>query len=211
MRWRSQVIKTRIRNTFALVGEGRAQHARLRRHRCQDRQPRGGRRHVRAVGPVVPADLNPWMVSDLDGFRNPGAANSFLTSPNVRSLLEKRGVERPYSKHALQPHRQPHRGAAARPARGAALKKPAVMCQSLLPLCADLRRTVQFGAAPDGMKRQPIAARYVPFFAVMCRSPPAAAAMVCMCRHPPFAGVINKASAGSPSKMFFCGGWAGHK
>ena len=28
-------------------------------------------RHVRAVGPVVPADLNPWMVSDLDGFRNP--------------------------------------------------------------------------------------------------------------------------------------------
>ena len=34
------------------------------------------------------------MVSDLDGFRNPGAANSFLTSPNVRSLLEKRGVER---------------------------------------------------------------------------------------------------------------------
>ena len=51
-------------------------------------------RHVRAVGPVVPADLNPWMVSDLDGFRNPGAANSFLTSPNVRSLLEKRGVER---------------------------------------------------------------------------------------------------------------------
>ena len=50
--------------------------------------------HVRAVGPVVPAVLNPWMVSELDGFTRNGAANSFLTSPNVKSLLEKRGVVR---------------------------------------------------------------------------------------------------------------------
>ena len=34
------------------------------------------------------------MVSKLGGFTNNGAANSFLTSRNVKSLLEKRGVER---------------------------------------------------------------------------------------------------------------------